>query len=65
VPEQWPHIRALRERAGFAHTGHMEVVYLAKVQDLPHPAELPMAGLAIRRSVGINGPACRPCWEKK
>jgi GNAT superfamily N-acetyltransferase len=55
VPEQWPHIRALYERAGFAHTGHTEVVYLAKVQDLPHPAELPMAGLAVRRSVGING----------
>jgi hypothetical protein len=41
------------------------VVYLAKIEDLPHPAELPMAGLAVRRSVGINGPACRPCWEKK
>ncbi len=37
VPEQWPHIRALYERAGFAHTGHTEVVYLAKVKDLPHP----------------------------
>jgi GNAT superfamily N-acetyltransferase len=55
VPEQWPHIRALYERAGFAHTGHTEVVYLAKVEDLPHPAEPPIAGLAIRRSVGING----------
>lgn len=55
MPEQWLHIRALYERAGFAHTGHTEVVYLAKVQDLPHPAELPMAGLAVQRSVGING----------
>jgi GNAT superfamily N-acetyltransferase len=55
VPEQWPHVRALYERAGFAHTGHTEVVYLAKVEDLPHPAEPPIAGLAIRRSVGING----------
>ncbi len=55
VPEQWPHIRALYERAGFAHTGHTEVVYLARVEDLPHPADPPVAGLAVRRSVGING----------
>jgi len=55
VPEQWPHIRALYERAGFVHDGHTEVVYLARVQDLPHPAEPPIPGLAVRRSVGING----------
>jgi GNAT superfamily N-acetyltransferase len=55
VPEQWPHIRALYERAGFAHTGHTEVVYLAKVEDLPHPAGPPIAGLASARSVGITG----------
>jgi GNAT superfamily N-acetyltransferase len=55
VPEQWPHIRALYQRAGFAHTGHTEVVYLARVEDLPRPAEPPIAGLSVRRSVGING----------
>jgi len=55
VPEQWPHIRALYERAGFAHTGHVEVVYLARVSDLPHPGPPPIAGLAVRRSLGING----------
>jgi GNAT superfamily N-acetyltransferase len=55
VPEQWPHIRALYERAGFAHTGHTEVVYLATVEDLPYPAGPPIAGLTIRRSVGIDG----------
>ena len=55
VPEQWPHIRALYERAGFAHTGHTEVVYLARVADLPHPAEPPIAGLSVRRAVGMNG----------
>ena len=55
VPEQWPHIRALYERAGFAHTGHTEVVYLATVGDLPHPAGPPLAGLSVRRSVGISG----------
>ncbi len=55
VPEQWPHIRALYERAGFRHTGHTEVVYLIRVEDLPRPAGPPLAGLAVRRSVGING----------
>ena len=55
VPEQWPHIRALYERAGFRHTGHTEVVYLIRVEDLPSPAGPPLAGLAVRRSVGING----------
>jgi GNAT superfamily N-acetyltransferase len=57
VPEQWPHIAALYRRAGFAHTGHTEVVYLAQVKDLPSADAPPLAGLAVRRSVGING--CR------
>jgi GNAT superfamily N-acetyltransferase len=55
IPEQWPHIRALYERAGFRHTGHTEVVYLSNVDDLPHPAEPPLPGLTSLRSVGING----------
>jgi GNAT superfamily N-acetyltransferase len=57
VPDQWPHVRALYERAGFTHTGHTEIVYLARVGDLPRPAEPPIAELSLRRSVGING--CR------
>ncbi len=57
VPEQWPHIAALYRRAGFAHTGHTEVVYLAQVKDLPSADAPPLDGLAVRRSVGING--CR------
>jgi GNAT superfamily N-acetyltransferase len=55
VPEQWPHISALFERAGFAHDGHTEIVYLARVEDLLRPAEPPLAGLKVRRSVGLNG----------
>lgn len=55
VPGQWPHIRALYERAGFAHAGHTEAVYLITVDGLPQPAGLPLAGLAVRRSVGISG----------
>jgi GNAT superfamily N-acetyltransferase len=54
VPEQWPHIRALYQRAGFRHAGHTEIVYLARVADLPRPAA-PLTGLAVARSVGTNG----------
>jgi GNAT superfamily N-acetyltransferase len=57
VPEQWPHVGALYREAGFTHTGHTEIVYLARVEDLPRPAGPPLAGLSVRRSVGING--CR------
>jgi len=55
VPEQWPHIRALYADAGFVHIGHTEIVYLARVADLPRPAVAPIPGLAVRRAVGMNG----------
>jgi GNAT superfamily N-acetyltransferase len=55
VPEQWGHISALYQRAGFAHTGDTEVVYLAVVEDLVRATPPPVAGLTIRRSVGMNG----------
>ena len=55
VPEQWPHVRAIYERVGFAHDGHTEVVHIANVDELPRLAEAPVAGLILRRSVGING----------
>src|SRR5277367_1650493 len=55
VPEQWPHIRALYQRAGFAHTGHTEIVYLARIDDLPRPAAVPVERLAMRRTAGMNG----------
>ncbi len=63
MPEQWPHIRSLYQRAGFTHAGHTEVVYLTEVADLPHPAEPPVAGLSIRRSVGINGTGTTPLGD--
>jgi ribosomal protein S18 acetylase RimI-like enzyme len=55
VPEQWPHIRACYEGAGFVHDGRTEIVYIAAVGDLPQPGDPPVPGLALRRSVGING----------
>lgn len=55
VPAQWPLVRAAYERAGFAPEGRVEVVYLADVGDLPRPGVEPVPGLALRRSVGVNG----------
>jgi GNAT superfamily N-acetyltransferase len=55
VPEQWPHVSALYERAGFTHAGHTEIIYFAKVEDLRGPAQAPIAGLSVRRTVGMNG----------
>ena len=54
VPEQWPHIRAIYERIGFRHDGRTETVLVARVDRLPRPAA-PVAGLTVRRTVGING----------
>jgi ribosomal protein S18 acetylase RimI-like enzyme len=55
LPEQWPHLRALYEQAGFVHDGHTEVVLLARVDELPRPSEPPVPGLEPGRAVGING----------
>ena len=55
VPEQWPHIRALYQRAGFTPAGSTEVVYLVEVSELLRLSSPPVAGLAARRSVGMNG----------
>ncbi len=55
IPEQWPHISALYQQAGFTHKGHTEIIYLARLADLPRPARPPAAGLSVRRSVGMNG----------
>ena len=34
VPQQWPHVRALYERAGFVHDGLVEIILLARVDEL-------------------------------
>jgi ribosomal protein S18 acetylase RimI-like enzyme len=54
VPEQWPHIRSAFEQAGFVHE-HTEIVLLALIEDLPRATEPPVAGLAVRRTLGVNG----------
>lgn len=54
VPQQWPHVRAAYERAGFASGGRVELVYVADVGELAVEApELP--GVEPCRSLGING----------
>jgi GNAT superfamily N-acetyltransferase len=55
VPEQWPHVSALYERAGFTHVGHTEIVYFARIEELRRHAEVPISGLSVRRTVGTNG----------
>jgi hypothetical protein len=55
VPAQWPHVRELYERAGFVHDGHVEVVLLARVDELPGPSAPPLEGLIVERSVGECG----------
>lgn len=58
IPQQWPHVRSLYERSGFRPDGHVEIVFVARIEDLrrlsgPGPAGLP--GLTVRRSVGLSG----------
>jgi GNAT superfamily N-acetyltransferase len=55
VPEQWPHVSALYQQAGFRHDGHTELVYLARVADIPRLPAPPLPGLRAHRSVGLNG----------
>jgi GNAT superfamily N-acetyltransferase len=55
LPEQWPHVRAILERAGFRHEGHTEIVFVVAVAELEPPGPPPVSGLAVRRSVGVNG----------
>ena len=55
MPAQWPHVRELYQRAGFVHDGHVEVVLLARVDELPGPSAPPLEGLALERSVGESG----------
>jgi GNAT superfamily N-acetyltransferase len=55
IPENWPHIRDALARAGFAHEGRVELILYAAVADLPALGDPPVAGLELRRSVGLVG----------
>ncbi|WP_367324996.1 N-acetyltransferase [Streptomyces sp. HUAS ZL42] len=53
LPCNWPHIRAVYERAGFRHTGDTEVILIARVADLP--TREPRAGFTVERTLGECG----------
>jgi ribosomal protein S18 acetylase RimI-like enzyme len=55
VSAQWPHVQAIYQQAGFVCRGPIEIVSLARIEDLPTSTEPPFAGMGVRRSVGING----------
>ena len=55
VPRQWPHVRELYERSGFVHDGLVEIILLARVDELPEPSRPPLDGLRLERSVGEAG----------
>jgi hypothetical protein len=55
VPSAWPHVRDAYVRAGFAHGSRVELVLVARVDDLPTVGEPPLPGLAVRREVGQFG----------
>ncbi len=55
VPEPWPHVRAIYERAGFVHDGDIEIIMIACVDELARAGAPPIDGLAAHRSLGING----------
>jgi GNAT superfamily N-acetyltransferase len=48
-------VRELYERSGFVHDGLVEIILLARVDELPQPTDPPIPGLALGRAVGING----------
>ncbi|MET9524743.1 N-acetyltransferase [Streptomyces coeruleorubidus] len=53
LPRNWPHIRAVYERAGFRHVGDTEVILVARVADLPEPE--PRPGVTVERTLGECG----------
>ncbi|MEU0250184.1 N-acetyltransferase [Streptomyces sp. NPDC006235] len=53
LPRNWPHIRAVYERAGFRHAGDTEVMLIARVADLPEPE--PRPGVTVERTLGECG----------
>jgi GNAT superfamily N-acetyltransferase len=55
VPAAWPHVREAYVRAGFAFDGRVEVVLVARVEDLPQVGPPPVDRLTLRREVGRFG----------
>jgi GNAT superfamily N-acetyltransferase len=54
VPDSWPHIAAIYERAGFVPS-RTEVVLVAALDEVRRPENAPLDGLVVRRELGFNG----------
>ncbi|UXY26032.1 GNAT family N-acetyltransferase [Streptomyces sp. HUAS TT20] len=59
LPRNWPHVRAVYERAGFRHTGTTEVILFARLTDLPRPEPCP--GVTVERTLGECGTRFTAC----
>jgi GNAT superfamily N-acetyltransferase len=55
VSDSWPHVIDLYEEGGFAHSGRVEIIFVAAIGSVPRPATAPIDGLRVRRDFGING----------
>ena len=55
ITDCWPHLAALFERSGFVARGHVEVILVARVDELAREVAPPLEGLTLRRSVGDCG----------
>jgi hypothetical protein len=55
VPDCWPHVRGIYERAGFAPGDRVEIVLLADVARLPGAGDPPLPGLTLGRALGGAG----------
>lgn len=54
LPEQWPHVHAILERAGFTRGSRTEIVFLADLDALERPPA-PSTELTVERTLGVNG----------
>ncbi len=54
LPEQWPHVHGILERAGFCRGSRTEIVFMADVDALDRPAA-PLEGLIAVRTLGVSG----------
>jgi len=52
LPDQWPHVSAAYERAGFVHAGGIELLYAADVRTFPRLRRPPVRDLRARRDAG-------------
>ncbi|MFE9438673.1 GNAT family N-acetyltransferase [Streptomyces sp. NPDC006602] len=53
LPRNWPHVRAVYERADFRHLGDTEVILIARVAELP--ALKPRPDVTVERTLGECG----------